>query len=348
MSITPYIIVFIVTIISIIGLKPVSSIIGLVDLPSDRKQHIGSIPLIGGLAMFLGVSFGLYSLKLIQIEENLIFFFIGSLILILTGLVDDFRGVSSNKRFIFQILVALIIVKLGGAVLEDFGGLIFGEKLYLGFFSLVISLFAVVGVINSLNFSDGIDGLSASLSLVAFISIAFFAFGVKETYAFEFALIFIIALIVFLFFNLGLIIGQGFKIFMGDAGSTFLGLGISWALISFSQGDNLIFSPVTALWIFSVPLIDTIFVMSRRVANGKSPFEPDRKHLHHFFIHSGRTDRETLFIIVSFSIVMALIGVLMEINEVNETFMFLFFLTISFTYYFGLRHAWGLLNAPKE
>ena len=81
MSITPYIIVFIVTIISIIGLKPVSSIIGLVDLPSDRKQHTGSIPLIGGLAMFLGVSFGLYSLKLIQIEENLIFFFIGSLIL---------------------------------------------------------------------------------------------------------------------------------------------------------------------------------------------------------------------------------------------------------------------------
>ena len=154
MSITPYIIVFIVTIISIIGLKPVSSFIGLVDLPSDRKQHIGSVPLIGGLAMFLGVSFGLYSLKLIQIEENLIFFFIGSLILILTGLVDDFRGVSSNKRFIFQILVALIIVKLGGAVLEDFGGLIFGEKLYLGFFSLVISLFAVVGVINSLNFSE--------------------------------------------------------------------------------------------------------------------------------------------------------------------------------------------------
>ena len=295
MSITPYIIVFIVTIISIIGLKPVSSIIGLVDLPSDRKQHIGSIPLIGGLAMFLGVSFGFYSLKLIQIEENLIFFFIGSLILILTGMVDDFRGVSSNKRFIFQILVALIIVKLGGAVLEDFGGLIFGEKLYLGFFSLVISLFAVVGVINSLNFSDGIDGLSASLSLVAFISIAFFAFGVKENYAFEFSLIFIIVLVVFLFFNLGLIIGQSFKIFMGDAGSTFLGLGISWALVSFSQGDNLIFSPVTALWIFSVPLIDTIFVMSRRFANGKSPFEPDRKHLHHFFIQSGRTDREDTF-----------------------------------------------------
>ena len=118
-------------------------------------------------------------------------------------------------------------------------------------------------------------------------------------------MVLVFALIPYLLFNLDLIgKGKG-KIFMGDAGSTFLGLGISWALVSFSQGDNLIFSPVTALWIFSVPLIDTIFVMSRRVVNGKSPFKPDRKHLHHFFIQSGRTDRETLFIIVSFSIVMA-------------------------------------------
>ena len=124
MNITPYVIVFIATIISIIVLRPLAYRFGLVDVPSERKHHKGSIPLTGGLAMFIGVTLGLFRSHIINIEENLMFFFIGSFILILTGIKDDFHGISSNKRFIFQILVALIIVKAGGVVLEDFGSLI--------------------------------------------------------------------------------------------------------------------------------------------------------------------------------------------------------------------------------
>ena len=336
MSITPYIFALIATIISIIVFRPLSSRLGLVDVPSERKQHQGSVPLIGGLAMFIGITLGLFSSNIINIEENLMFFFVGSLVLILTGIVDDFRGISSNKRFIFQILVALIIVKLGGVLIEDFGSLISVEKLHLGIFSIALTVFAVVGVINSLNFSDGIDGLSASLSLITFISIAFFAYGIKENYAFEFVLLFIVTITAFLIFNLGLFVGSSFKIFMGDAGSTFLGLGVAWALISFSQGDNLIFSPVTALWIFAVPLIDTIFVMIRRISHGKSPFTPDREHLHHFFIRSGRTDRETLLIIVTFSAMMAFIGIVMELNEIPERFMFMLFIFGALLYFFHI------------
>ena len=347
MSITPYIFAFIATIISIIVLRPLSSRLGLVDLPSERKQHQGSVPLIGGLSMFIGITLGLFSSNIINIEENLMFFFVGSFILILTGLVDDFRGISSNKRFIFQILVALIIVKLGGVLIEDFGSLISVEKFHLGIFSIALTVFAVVGVINSLNFSDGIDGLSASLSLVTFISIAFFAYGIKENYAFEFVLLFIVTITAFLIFNLGLFIGNSLKIFMGDAGSTFLGLGIAWALISFSQGDNLIFSPVTALWIFAVPLIDTIFVMIRRISHGKSPFTPDREHLHHFLILYGFTDRQALGIIIIMSITMALIGIAMEINDFPERLMFLLFVMISFIYFFVLTRAWKFINVKK-
>ncbi len=348
MNITPYVIVFIATIISIIVLRPLSYRLGLVDTPSERKHHQGSVPLVGGLAMFIGITLGLFSSHIINIEENLMFFFVGSLILILTGIKDDFHGISSNKRFIFQILVALIIVKAGGVLLEDFGSLIFVEKLHLGIFSTVITVFAIVGVVNSLNFSDGIDGMSASLSLVTFISIAFFAYGINENYAFEFVLLFIVSITVFLIFNLGLFVGSSFKIFMGDAGSTFLGLGIAWALISFSQGDNLIFSPVTALWIFAVPLTDTAFVMIRRVSHGKSPFTPDREHLHHFLIRSGRTDRETLLIIVTFSAMMGFIGIVMELNEISERLMFLLFVMISFIYYFVLRRAWKLMKIVRK
>jgi UDP-GlcNAc:undecaprenyl-phosphate/decaprenyl-phosphate GlcNAc-1-phosphate transferase len=347
MNITPYAFVFIATFISIIVFRPLSHWLGLVDIPSERKHHQGSIPLIGGLAMFIGVTLGLFSSGMMNIEENLVFFFLGSFVLVLTGMVDDFRGISSNNRFIFQILVALIIVKVGGVLIEDLGNLISVEKLHLESFSLVFTIFAIVGVVNSLNFSDGIDGMSASLSLITFISIAFFAISVKENYAFEFVLLFIVTIGAFLIFNLGLFMGSSFKIFMGDAGSTFLGLGISWALISFSQGDKAIFSPVTALWIFAVPLLDTIFVMIRRVSHGKSPFTPDREHLHHFFIRSGRTDRETLLIIVTFSAMMAFIGIVFELNDIPERLMFLLFVIISFIYLFVLRRAWKLINAKN-
>ena len=348
MNITPYAITFIATTTSIIVLRPISYRLGLVDLPSDRKHHQGSVPLVGGLAMFIGITLGLLSSHIINIEENLMIFILGSFILILTGIKDDFHGVSSNKRFIFQILVALIIVKVGGVWLEDLGSLISVERLHLGIFSTVITVFAIVGVVNSLNFSDGIDGLSASLSLVTFISIAFFAFGIEGNYAFEFVLLFIVAIAAFLIFNLGLFVGSNFKIFLGDAGSTFIGLGIAWALISFSQGDDLIFSPVTALWIYAVPLIDTIFVMIRRISHGKSPFTPDRKHLHHFFIDSGRTDREALLIILTFSVMMAFIGIVMELNEIPERLMFLVFVMISSIYYFVLRHSWKVMKIVKK
>ena len=348
MNITPYVIAFIATIISIIVLRPLSYRFGLVDVPSDRKHHQGSVPLIGGLAMFIGVSLGIFSSHIINIEENLMIFIMCSFILVLVGIVDDFHGISFIKRFIFQIVVALIIVKAGGVLLEDLGSLISIKNLHLDIFSTVFTVFAVIGVVNSLNFSDGIDGMSASLSLVTFISIAFFAYGVKENYAFEFVCLFIFAITAFLIFNLGLFIANSFKIFMGDAGSTFLGLGIAWALISFSQGDDKIFSPVTALWIYSIPLIDTISIMIRRVSHGKSPFSPDREHLHHFFLRSGRTDREALLIIATFSAMMAFIGIVMELNEIPERFMFLLFIFIAFIYYLALKHAWKLMKIVKK
>ena len=328
-----FIFVFIATIIFILALRPLSYRFGLVDHPTLRKNHKGNIPLIGGVAMFFGITLGIFSSNLMNVAENLVFFLIGSFTLILTGLVDDIRDVSSNKRFIFQILVALIAVIFGEVLIEN-----------LGIFSLIVSVFAIVGVINSMNFSDGIDGLSASLSLVTFISIAFFAYGFNENYAFKFSLLFIFVIIAFLIFNLGLFIGSRFKVFMGDAGSTFIGFAIAWSLISFSQGENLIFSPVVALWIFAIPLLDTIFVMIRRISHGESPFTPDRSHLHHFFILYGFSDRQTLGIILVMSITMASIGISMEINDLPERFMFIIFVLISFIYLFTLRRAWRLLN----
>ena len=117
MNITPYVIAFMATIISIIVLRPLSYRFGLVDVPSERKHHQGSVPLIGGLAMFIGITLGFFSSQIINIQENLMFFIMGSIVLIVTGVADDFHGISSNKRFIFQIIAALIVIQLGGVLL---------------------------------------------------------------------------------------------------------------------------------------------------------------------------------------------------------------------------------------
>tara|TARA_B110000003_G_scaffold73252_1_gene74624 strand:- start:481 stop:1533 length:1053 start_codon:yes stop_codon:yes gene_type:complete len=340
MTIWPYFFVFALTILFILILRPIAFHFDLLDKPSDRKTHKGSIPLIGGIAMFLGMSLGLVFSGVIFLEENLLFLVLSSLILVLVGVVDDYRNISHKVRFIFQIIAALIIIYFGHAMLRDLGALISVKNVQLELFAVFFSLFAIIGVINALNFSDGIDGMSSSLSLVTFISIAFFAFQAKDFIALKIVFCFISSILAFLVFNLGAIKGSKYKIFMGDSGSTFLGLGIAWSLISFTQGSQSIFSPITALWIYSIPLIDTMSVVIRRISDGKSPFSPDRQHLHHFFIHTGKSDRQTLTIIILISALMALTGILMDIFGTPERFMFLLFVSLAFIYFFVIRYLW--------
>ena len=342
MSIWPYFFVFSLTILIILILRPLAFRFNLLDKPSNRKTHLGSVPLIGGIAMFFGSSLGLVFTNIMFLEGNLIFLALSSFILVLIGIIDDYYNISHKIRFAFQIITALIIIYYGGVLLSDLGRLISDKNIHLELFAVAFSLFAIVGVLNALNFSDGIDGMSSSLSLITFISVAFFAFYAKDFFALKFVFCFISAIIAFLIFNIGFRKGSKYKIFMGDAGSTFLGLVIAWTLISFSQGDESIFLPVTALWIFAIPLIDTATIMIRRISKRKSPFSADREHLHHYFLLTGWSDRQTLIIIIIFSILMAIIGILLEMLGISERFMFFLFMTIAFIYFFALRYLWNL------
>jgi len=338
----PYLIIFIITITSILFLRSLAFRFGLLDAPNDRKTHYGSVPLVGGIAMFIGIVCGLLISNILILDENYKFLILSSFILIIVGVVDDYHNISHKIRFFFQIISALIIILFGEVLLKDLGSLFTNDNIYLGPFALVFSIFAILGVLNSLNFSDGIDGLSASLSIVTFLSVAFLAYQANNGLALNFVLCFFVSISAFLIFNIGLGKKSKFKIFMGDAGSTFLGLGIAWTLISFSQGDQLIFSPVTALWIYSIPLMDTISIVIRRISNGKSPFSPDRQHLHHFFTHIGKSDRQTLTIIILLSALIALIGILMDIFGIPDRFMFLLFMSLAFIYFFALRYLWNV------
>jgi UDP-GlcNAc:undecaprenyl-phosphate GlcNAc-1-phosphate transferase len=201
---------------------------------------------------------------------------------------------------------------------------------------------------NALNFSDGIDGMAGSLSLVTFFSIALLAFIAGASQSLQLALIFSAILVPFLFMNLCIGLRKTSRIFMGDAGSFFLGLGIAWLLVELSQGEQRAFAPVTALWLFSVPLIDTVSIMLRRILKGQSPFKPDCEHLHHFFLRIGYSDRAALAIIVVISSMMASIGILLELNGVTEWKIFSLFIGVFLIYFLGIMRAWRVTKVMKK
>jgi UDP-GlcNAc:undecaprenyl-phosphate GlcNAc-1-phosphate transferase len=235
---------------------------------------------------------------------------------------------------------------MAGIELLSLGAILSSNDVQLGLFSTIFTIFAVIGVINSLNFSDGIDGMAASISIVAFSSIAFLIHNVQED-MFKLSIFLIIASLVFLVFNLGIFRTKLYKIFLGDAGSTYLGLAIAWLLISLSQGDNIKFSPVVALWIYSVPLMDTVSIMLRRVSNRKSPFLPDREHLHHLFLRAGYSDRQSLLIIFVLSLLLSFVGILLHQNAVSERIMFFLFMMVFLIYYVLIKHSWKTMRFIK-
>lgn len=310
----------------------------LTDVPNQRKIHKETAYLIGGIAMFIGTLVGIL---LSSFNDNTILYFILALFLVTSvGILDDIYNLTVKSRISVQIIVGFIMAEVAGVSLDSLGDLIGFGNVLLDNWSIPITIFSMIGIVNAVNFSDGIDGLSGSLSMVTFSSVAYLAFTFNSIQILQLSLIFIAALIPFLFVNLGVLSFSNKKIFMGDSGSMFLGLGIIWLLIDSSQGEASILAPVTALWIFAVPLIDAVSIILRRIVNGKSPFAPDNGHFHHLLRAIGYSDKAALVILILMSFVMASAGVWTELNNVSEWKMFAVFMIIFCGYFLGTMYAW--------
>lgn len=339
-----YTFIFIVTIISCFVvlniLYPFAIKANLVDYPDARKTHTGNVPLIGGIAMFVGFSLVLLmaASDLNQVRGILI----ASSIIIVVGALDDFSSISVRFRFLMQIMACLIMTIFSGVMLSDLGDIIGTETLLLGMFSIPVTIFAAVGVMNAMNMIDGIDGLAGISALTCFLGVLFLQFlsGGMELIP----LLFVAVLIPFLPFNLRVLN----KVFMGDAGSMFLGFGVAWVLFDSCQGEDAVMNTVTALWLFAVPVIDTVAIMFRRVMKGQSPFMPDREHLHHIFLRAGFSARSTLYVISLFSVLYATIGIMGYLYHVPDWIMFSGFMLIFFGYLWGISRVWVVLRYIRK
>ncbi|MGI2191838.1 UDP-N-acetylglucosamine--undecaprenyl-phosphate N-acetylglucosaminephosphotransferase [Shewanella baltica] len=341
----PFFTVFCLTCVAIKVFNPIAQRVGLVDLPNERKLHVGAIPLIGGISIYCSVL--LVSSLFIEQSQILNLYLISAALILFLGVLDDKYDLSVRIRMAAQVITASILIFGAGLYLTSFGYILHFFEFKLGYVGVVITILAVIGAINAFNMVDGIDGLAGMLSLVTFSSLAFLFYWAGNSW-FMLPLLFIGAILGYLLFNLRWPFGSLQKIFMGDAGSMLIGLTVVWMLVIGTQPNISVFSPVTALYLIAIPLMDMTAIMYRRVKKGMSPFKPDRDHLHHIFERAGYTRKQTLIRISIASTVLASVGVAGQLYQVPEVIMFFSFLIIFACYNWALSNVWKILTWVRK
>lgn len=319
--------------------NPIAIEVGLVDKPNERKQHSGHIPLIGGISIFLAVLAA--SLLWLPNTLELRMYLIASAMMVFIGVLDDKFDLRVRIRIIGQIIVASLMIYGAGGYVSNLGNLFGFGNVELGSMGILFTYIAIIVVINAYNMIDGINGLIGSLSINTFTSIAILFIMSGQTNYLSYPLILATAILPYLIFNLGVfdkVLGKDTKrIFMGDAGSMFVGLSVIWLLTMGTQGEQASFRPVTALWICAIPLMDMLAIVIRRYKKGKSPFKPDRDHLHHILQRLGFSSQQTLVLISIIAVVLSTIGLAGEYFNIVESTMLLGFLATFFFYNLIIR-----------
>lgn len=327
-------------------LKPIAYLVNLVDKPGGRKDHDGVIPLIGGLAIYTSVCITTF----LFIEQPIfirLFLLAGGLIVFM-GMVDDRYQLSARFRLAGQFLIACIFVYGLDVHIESFGNLLGIGELNPGWLGYPLAVLSLMGVINAMNMLDGMDGLVGSIAMVTFIGlIGLFGAAGQTTYQYL-CLAFTGAIAAFLIFNLWGSPTKNFcKVFMGDAGSMFLGLSIGVLLIEGSQQAEPAFSPVTALWFVLLPMTDMFTIMYRRIKRGRSPMAPDRTHIHHIFVRAGFSRTQTLYVMLVFQSLLVIVGSIGG-DLMTSYLSFSLVFGVVCVYQLFIRKSWGFIRWSKK
>lgn len=294
--------------------EPSAKHLNLLDHPNNgRKDHAAPIPVTGGIAMVAGVVVA--AIALLPMTPSLKAFLLASVMLLLVGLIDDLVDVRWYVRIGAQATAALMLVYIGGVRIEQIGPLFGFGELSLGALSVPFTVFATVGLINAINMVDGMDGLAGSLVLAALAMMVGAAWYSGNLQLIDRLLILGGAVAAFLAWNLRLPWRKRARAFMGNAGSAFLGLTIAWVSFRLTQNPGHPVSPVLALWLLPIPVMDCLVLIFRRLREGRSPFSAGRDHIHHLMIDAGFTPTWILVVLVTFSLLCgAVIGQAMRID----------------------------------
>ncbi len=316
----------------------------LMDEPNNRSSHKTRTPTLGGVSFFYTIIFTLFFLKQWDSNSEAMYIIPGLTILLIIGLKDDLLVLSPYTKLAAQICAIGFVLMNNNFVVHSLNG-------FIGIYEIPVYLYYLVGgfliltVINAYNLIDGIDGLAAIVGIVILIMYATIFYFTKDYFYMLLCLALNGSLMAFLAFNLS----STRKIFMGDTGSLIVGFIISILTLKFltltpDNYSNLPFllenGPIIAISILIVPLFDTARVFAIRVANKKSPFSPDRNHIHHILIdYLSLSHRQASLMIGSFNIIFVILFIALGSTSKNG---YLLLLLISII--IGLAYLFFRLN----
>lgn len=296
----------------------VAKVKNLFDEPNDRTSHVGSIPTLGGVAFYVAIVFSLTFWADFSHDTILQYVIAAMTIVTFIGLQDDLLGLEPFHKLMGQLFSAMVLVIWADIRITSFYGIFgLGELPYI--ISVIFTIITILVIINSFNLIDGINGLSAGVGIVSALIYGTWFYLIDENSQMALlAFTLVGALFAFLRYNI-----SPAKIFMGDTGSLLLGVIISVLAINFIEMNGhseskFVFSsgPAVGMSIIAYPLFDLLRSFSIRIAAGRSPFKPDRNHIHHLLLDNGLSHTYSTFIIIIFNL--ALIFVVFLLNHLGN------------------------------
>jgi UDP-GlcNAc:undecaprenyl-phosphate GlcNAc-1-phosphate transferase len=329
-SLVPPLVACGLTVLLIVLLRRPAERLHLIDHPGGRKRHSHPVPLTGGVALTLGfyaallMSFGTLG------KLGLLLALVA--VLALVGLVDDFFEASPRAKLAVQLVAALAMTTFGEHRLASLGDLVGGGPVLLHGWSIPITLFATVAVVNGINMLDGLDGLAGGLVAVMLGYFAAFAFWLGDAESLAVIAALLGAVAGFLPFNAPHPWRGRWRTFMGDAGSLVLGFAVAWFTIDLTQGRTDAVPPVVMLWVAGVVLFDLFTVTVRRLLRRRSPVAADRAHIHHLLQRCGLSSRSTWAVLIAANVLLGALGTIGWRAGVPEPALFGAYLAVGLAY----------------
>ncbi len=291
---------FVLTYITIPSIIRISKHKKLMDVPGDRASHTRSVPTLGGIAIFGGVIFSIILWTPFQVFGNLQYILSAFVIIFLIGAKDDIMPLTPYKKMLGQLIAVLILVFKANIKITSFYG-IYGIETLPEWMSILFSIFTILLIINAFNLIDGINTLCASTGILISVTLGYWFKEVDQIVLSIIAFSLVGSLLAFLKYNI-----SPAKIFMGDTGSMMVGTICAILVIRFMEinssllPDNMQIqaAPALAIAILFIPLYDTLRVFVLRLLKGKSPFSPDKQHVHHVLLSLGLNHLQTTSILI--------------------------------------------------
>lgn len=321
---------------------------GAMDAPDARKVHKKPIPRIGGLGIYAAFMVTIVSLlNVVDVTDDVMFeltgLIIGGSLIVLVGIIDDYKNLPAKVKLVGQIIAAAVLV-IGFDVHIDFITDPFGDPLsdyiYTEALAIPLTIFWIVGITNTINLIDGLDGLAAGVSVIA--SITIFLVAMQQE-------IFLVATLTaalagsalgFLYYNF-----NPARIFMGDSGSLFLGFMLAGISVIGAVKCATTIALIVPILALGLPILDTTFAIVRRYRGGVPIFKPDKGHLHHRLLDLGFSQRQAVLLMYVISALLGLSAV--ALTEVSSQMAIIIVLLVVIAVLFGAKKI-GILRLKNS